>query len=249
MKASAFEFRFRIWIGMLIYLLGFLAPWERAQPAANQHLWSWLALQLFNAHYLKPEQAFILIAVLACVLAAVGAWLRVWATAYLGHALVQNSTIQANAVLVAGPYRYLRNPLYAGAWLTGAAVSILMPPAGALFFVLALAVFQWRLIGAEGEFLAARLGEPYREYRQRVPALIPYRVFSPYRVSAGEESAARPRWGMAFIAETYPVGVALCFAVFAWRYEVRLLTQCVLICFGASLIFRALLAGRTRKEQ
>jgi protein-S-isoprenylcysteine O-methyltransferase Ste14 len=246
MKASAFEFRFRIWNGLLIYLLGFLAPWERAQPAANQHLWSWLALQLFNANYLKPEQAFILIAVLACVLAAVGAWLRVWGTAYLGHAVVQNSTIQANAVLAAGPYRYMRNPLYAGAWLTGAAVSILMPPTGALLFVLALAVFQWRLIGAEGEFLAARLGNSYREYRKQVPSLIPYR--GPLH-EASAPSDARPEWGQALAAETYPVGIALCFAILAWRYDVRLLTQCALVCFGASLIVRALLAGRPSKEQ
>jgi len=35
------------------------------------------------------------------------------------------------------------------------------------------------------------------------------------------------------------VGVALSFAVFGWRYNAFLLTKCVLVCFGISLVARA----------
>ena len=235
MKATRFEFRFRLWIGLLIYLLGFLAPWERARPAENSHLWSWLALQLFLTNHVKPEQAFVLIAVAACGLAGLGAALRVWGTAYLGQQVVRDGAIRATGVVAAGPYRRMRNPLYLGSWLTCAAVSILMPPTGALFAVIALALFQWRLAGAERVYLEARLGQPYREYASRVPSVIPYKKALP---AEGDTPA---RWGQALLNEVYPSGIAVSFAALSWRYDVGLLTQAVLVCFGASLVVRALL--------
>jgi hypothetical protein len=46
-------------------------------------------------------------------------------------------------------------------------------------------------------------------------------------------------WGQALLAEIYAIGVALSFAVFGWRYNAFLLTKCVLVCFGVSLVARA----------
>ena len=42
------------------------------------------------------------------------------------------------------------------------------------------------------------------------------------------------------MAEIYPVGMTGCFAVLAWRYNAQLLTQALIICFGVSLVVRAL---------
>ena len=39
----------------------------------------------------------------------------------------------AGAVMAAGPYRYVRNPLYLGGWFMFAAISLLVTPSGALF--------------------------------------------------------------------------------------------------------------------
>jgi protein-S-isoprenylcysteine O-methyltransferase Ste14 len=238
MKATNFEFRFRLWIGLLIYLLGFLAPWERALPGANHHLWSWLALQLFMTNHLKGEQAFVLVAVVACAVAVLGAWLRVWGTAYLGHEVVRDGAMHASTVVAAGPYRWMRNPLYLGSWLTCAAVSILMPPTGALFALIALALFQWRLAAAERAFLEQKLGEAYRGYVRRVPALIPYKK------ALKADGAVKPRWGQALLNEIYPLGMAASFAALSWRYDVWLLVQCMLILFGTSLVVRAILPRR-----
>jgi hypothetical protein len=52
-------------------------------------------------------------------------------------------------------------------------------------------------------------------------------------------SPARPHWLQALVAETYPIAFTLCFAIFAWRYNARILIQCLLICYGCSLVIRA----------
>jgi hypothetical protein len=141
--------------------------------------------------------------------------------------------MQGDRLLAAGPYRYLRNPLYLGSWLLALAASILMPPSGAAFFVPAFSVFALFLISAEERFLSAQLGDVYRQYCRRVPRLWP-------RTGGAEAiSHARPHWLQALLAETYPIAFTFCFAVFAWRYNARILIQCLLICYGLALIMRA----------
>jgi hypothetical protein len=110
-----------------------------------------------------------------------------------------------------------------------------MPPSGAAFFLVAFSIFVLLLIGAEERFLSTKQGEVYQQYRQNVPRLWP-------RLTGGNTatSAARPHWLQALLAETYPIAITLCFAVLAWRYNARILVQCVLICYGVSLVVCAL---------
>ncbi len=62
-------------------------------------------------------------------------------------------------------------------------------------------------------------------------------------------SSARPHWVQALLAETYPVAFTLCFAIFAWRYNARILIQCLLICYGLSLrAFARMLRATHRAE-
>ena len=127
----------------------------------------------------------------------------------------------------------MRNPLYLGSWLLAIGVSILMPPSGAAFFLPAFSIFVLILISAEERFLAAKQGDVYQQYRRRVRRLLP-------RMAAGKiAQSPRPQWRQAFLAETYPIAITFCFAVFAWRYNARILIQCVLICYGLSLVVRA----------
>jgi hypothetical protein len=53
-------------------------------------------------------------------------------------------------------------------------------------------------------------------------------------------SAAQPQWLTSILAESYYIGFTVCFIILAWRYNAYLLTSCVVICFGASLVLRAL---------
>ncbi|HEX3435158.1 MAG TPA: isoprenylcysteine carboxylmethyltransferase family protein, partial [Pseudacidobacterium sp.] len=114
-------------------------------------------------------------------------------------------------------------------------VSILMPPTGAIFFLAAQAIFYYRLILREEAYLTARLGEAYLEYKQHVPRF--WRSLRA-RVSA---SSVQPQWLNSILGESYYVALTVCFAILAWRYNAYLLTKCVIICFGASLVVRAML--------
>lgn len=236
MKATQFEFRFRILIAATLYVLGFWAPWIRYGAAAPATT-AWLALSttIANLDWLPLDQASILITSLAIFFACAGAALRIWGTAYLSPSVVQSPAMHAGQIMASGPYRFVRNPLYLGTWLFSVGVSILMPPSGAVFFLVANVVFYLRLILAEEDYLAARLGPAYLDYRRRVPRLVP--SLRP-RIPSSTE---RPRWLSGLMGEVYPASFALCLAVLAWRYNPNLLIRCVLLCFGLSLLVRAFL--------
>jgi hypothetical protein len=171
---------------------------------------------------------------LVIFLAAVGAAFRVWGAAYLGAGIVTSGTMHAQGVMAAGPYRHLRNPLYFGSFVFSLAVAILMPPAGAIFFIVATFLQMLRLILGEEAYLEAEQREPYLAYKSRVPRLFPIVV------ARVPDSPAKPHWLQAIVAEIFTVGMTVCFAVLAWRYNAQLLTQALIICFGVSLVVRAL---------
>jgi protein-S-isoprenylcysteine O-methyltransferase Ste14 len=235
-KATPFEFRFRLVISVVIYTIGFWAPWLRFGPSAETtptRLWSWLAIEIARLGILPVQIAYLSITVIAVALAVFGAGFRMWGTAYLGRTVVFDKAMRASDVVAAGPYRYVRNPLYLGSMLTAFALSILMPASGALFFVVALSVFVVRLALGEEIFLKAKIGDAYFEYCRKVGRWLP--SISPKLPASGE----LPAWRPAIVGETFPLGMAVCFPVFAWNYDAQLLIRCVLICFGVSLIARA----------
>jgi protein-S-isoprenylcysteine O-methyltransferase Ste14 len=236
-KGARFEFRFRLIIIAVIYLVGFWAPWLRFGPSGEANptrLWSWLAVELARFGILSVQAAYLLVTILAVVLATLGAGFRIWGTAYLSRSVVFDKAMQAGGVVAAGPYRHVRNPLYLGLMSTAIAASILMPASGALFFLVALSIFVMRLAFGEEVFLKAKIGDAYVEYCRKVSRWLP--SISP-RLSASNERSA---WLTAAMAEVFPVGMAICFLVFAWNYDAQLLIRCVLICWGLSLIARAI---------
>ena len=236
MKATHFEFRFRVGIAGLLYVLGFWAPWTRYGAVAPDTT-AWLALSTTVARWgwLRLDHSTMLVTGLAIFCAAAGALLRIWGTSYLGSTVVQSGGMQAGTLMAAGPYRFLRNPLYLGTWIFSLGVAILMPPSGAVVFLAGTVLFYTRLILGEEDYLAKQMGSPYEEYRRRVPRLLP--SLAP-RVAA---SGAQPNWLEGVVAECYPAGFALCLAALAWRYEPILLTRCLIVCFGISLVARAVL--------
>jgi protein-S-isoprenylcysteine O-methyltransferase Ste14 len=239
MKSSAFEFRFRFWIFLVLYILGFTAPWDfkfhldGAGP--NAHVWGQLAVLLSrNGGPLSIGSAFNAILAFGIVVALVGAWLRTWGSAYLGYDVVHDTRMHGDTVVADGPYRYVRNPLYLGTWANTLALALLMPPTGAIFTTVLVIFFQLRLIFGEEAHLRSLLGAAYDAYCAKVPRLIP--ALRP-RVPA---SGGRPAWGTAALAEIFMWGTALSFAVLGWRYNAQLLIQCVLVWLGVSLVVRAL---------
>lgn len=233
MKATALEFRLRYLIHGAIYVLGFTTPWNYWLHLDTVRTWQWMAAQLTRHGVLSFSSATVAVLVVAIVLAVLGAALRTWGAAYLGSGVVQDSSMHGASVVAAGPYRYMRNPLYVGTFLHTLALSALMLPSGALLTVVLIAVLQVRLMLAEEAFLTAKLGEAYTAYCAKVPRLLPA-----LRARVAE-SAVRPRWGMGFVGEIYMWGVAFSFAALGWRYNSMLIIQGVVISWGVSLVARA----------
>ena len=147
---------------------------------------------------------------------------------------MHHTEMQAGAVMAAGPYRFMRNPLYLGGWFMMAAMSLLMPPTGALFTMVMVTVFYLRLILGEEAFLAAQLGDPYAEYKRAVPRLLPgLRARLP-------AAAAQPDWLAAVLTEITAIAIFVTLAFLSWTYNNLLMIKAILIGFGISLIVRAI---------
>ena len=238
MKATPLEFRFRFFILAVIYFLGFVAPWNYWLHLDSIRTWQLLAAWPARSGWISFSTATVVVLLLGIVWSLKGAFLRTWGTAYLSPSVVHDHAMHGEGVIAAGPYRYVRNPLYLGNFLHTLALALLMPPSGAIFCVIAIIFFQLRLIAAEESFLTAKLGEPYLAYCAKVPRLFP--ALTP-RVPA---STLQPKWPLAFLGEIYIWGVVITFAILGWRYNSILLIKGVLVSLGVSLIVRAFLPKR-----
>jgi protein-S-isoprenylcysteine O-methyltransferase Ste14 len=235
-KSSAIEFRLRMLIQVVIVAVALWAPW--VQPwnlKLRISALEWLALEMSRGGIVTFAVAVPIVIVFGAVVAALGAGLRVWGTAYLGYDIVQHGEMQARGVVAAGPYRYVRNPLYLGSWLMMASISLLLTPSGALFLVLVSAFFFVRKILGEEAFLASKLGEPYQQYLRAVPRILP-------RLRAAIPAAsAQAHWITAILTEVMPIGTLITMAVVPWTYDNIAALDGILISFVVSLIVRGLM--------
>jgi protein-S-isoprenylcysteine O-methyltransferase Ste14 len=117
MKASKFEYRFRLILHVVIFLIGFTAPWlylpgVTTSRAIDEPSWLGLSTLLYRQGWLTYNAAVIALLVIALLFTALGAWFRTWGTAYVGSGIVSSSTMHGQKLLADGPYRRTRNPLY-----------------------------------------------------------------------------------------------------------------------------------------
>ncbi|MGB8259888.1 MAG: isoprenylcysteine carboxylmethyltransferase family protein [Terracidiphilus sp.] len=239
MGATRLEFRLRVVILAALVTLGFFSPWiESLGIGVRVPMLVWLASVLDHDVGIPFAVAAPLVLVLGALLAALAALLRVWATAWLGPAVVNHGEMQSGAITAEGPYRFLRNPLYLGSWLMFAAISLLMPVSGCIVSMALLTVFLFRLILGEEAFLVSAHGAQYRDYMAATPRLIP-RLFAPRRPASHQ-----PQWRRAVLAELNPIGIFCVFAFLSWSCNNWLMIQGVLVSLGVSLVARALLPVR-----
>jgi protein-S-isoprenylcysteine O-methyltransferase Ste14 len=243
MKATRFEFRFRFLIFLLIYLLCFSAPWNSFLHFDQRPIWVFLAVWAARGMFQAATHTLLVLGLLLTLAAAA---LRTWGSAYLGTGVVHTGAMHGDEVMAAGPYRYVRNPLYIGTFLNALALSLLMSPSGAIVCIVLVGLFQLRLIGAEEVFLTAKLGEPYVVYLGRVPRLIP--ALTP-RLAASSQPA---HWLGGFLGEIYMWGAAITFGVAVYlavadgRYDTMLIVRGIIISLGVSIVTRAFLPKNNR---
>lgn len=236
MKGTALEFRLRMWIQIAIVVVGYWSPWIGAQDFGRRiSTLEWLALELSRTGLMAFRIAAPVVIILAALVAGAGMILRVWGAAWLGHSTVHDGAMQAGGVMAGGPFRYTRNPLYLGGWFLMIALSMVMPPTGALFTIVLMGVHFLRLILGEEAFLAGKLGEPYRKYLRTVPRLVPCLHPALPRVDG------QPDYRKAIPAEITAIGIFVTMAFLSWQFGNSLMVAAVVISFMASMVVRGLL--------
>lgn len=105
-----------------------------------------------------------------------GIWLVIWCIILFGRAKGTPVPLSPPQRLVEfGPYRYSRNPMLTGLFLLLFGLGALMNSAFLMFVFTPLFIaFNWlELKHIEEPELEKRLGEPYVQYRKRVPMFFP----------------------------------------------------------------------------
>ena len=113
-------------------------------------------------------------------LAFAGEAVRMWAVGYSGLT-TRGDAVTAPALVTAGPYAYVRNPLYVGNFLTAAGFAVAFTGrnsvAGKVLLVggsLAAMIAVYAVIVPHEEaYLQATFGAPFDDYVQRVPPVVP----------------------------------------------------------------------------
>jgi protein-S-isoprenylcysteine O-methyltransferase Ste14 len=113
-------------------------------------------------------------------LAFVGEAVRAWAVGYSG-VTTRGDTVTAPALVTAGPYAYVRNPLYVGNFITAAGFALAFtghnPAAKRLLLVagslgVMLGVYAV-VVPHEERYLRATFGDAFDAYTDAVPRVLP----------------------------------------------------------------------------
>lgn len=119
-----------------------------------------------QARFPLPFLAQPVVLGLGGVLAAVGALCIVTSIPAMlrGHGTL-NTAGPSTALVISGPYRYSRNPMYLGLVLLFTGVAVLLAVTWALLFVLPLILYtQTRVIMPEERYLQRAFGDTYLAY-------------------------------------------------------------------------------------
>jgi protein-S-isoprenylcysteine O-methyltransferase Ste14 len=226
MRATELEYNNRFWVIGIIFGITFwlFAGFDHSNVAESlvRALRPSLATDSLDYQY-QLQGVFVA----GALLVFIAAQLRTWATAYLNSSIVHDPTMHCDQLVASGPYRFVRNPLYLGVILMTAGMALLASRSGAAFLVVAMTLFQYRLIMREEAGLLASQGESYARYLAAVPRLLP--AASP-RVPAG---VAKAQWGQAIGAEMLFWLFGLAELVFGITLEFRWFAGIMLVGFGS----------------
>ncbi|MBV8601058.1 MAG: isoprenylcysteine carboxylmethyltransferase family protein [Candidatus Eremiobacteraeota bacterium] len=135
-----------------------------------------VALAIFG----KPSAASV---ALGIPLALAGEAIRIWAVGYSG-VTTRSDTVTAPELVTAGPYAYVRNPLYLGNFITALGFALGFTGGNAPLSRLALvglslgtmvAVYA-TIVPHEEAYLRETFGTRFEEYAARVPRTLPQLV-------------------------------------------------------------------------
>ncbi len=140
------------------------------------------------------------------IASALAAWLwRASGTAYLQRSVVFAADVQRDRLIVAGPFRYVRNPLYVGNMFLALSVALLAPPLGFALIMAGNAAIAALLAAEESRGMAERYGAVYEAFRAAVPAFVPRLTPADVPGSVSAQAA----WGPALFGDAYCLLLAI----------------------------------------
>ena len=133
--------------------------------------------------------------IVGIILVLAGQAIRLWAAGYIPK--YRTEVIGAPVLITWGPYKWVRNPLYAGNALMGLGWSLMVGWWWVVAFIIAFALlYSLIVIPAAEEFLEKKFGSEYTDYKKAVPSLIPwpragFPAASPHEKPFNAKNAAR----------------------------------------------------------
>lgn len=177
------------------------------------------------------------IAAAACF---IGFFIRWWGASYLTSGVVWSGDVVAGGVEVAGPFRFVRNPLYLGNIFIALGIGLCGPPAVTILVVLFNVLYIYRLIAVEEKFMTQTHGASYLAYQAAVPRLIPR-----LRPAFPQPVDRPPAILDGFVGEIFTLGFALgvtAVALWSWRSPNYLLMDEFFVAgLALQIIFRRML--------
>jgi protein-S-isoprenylcysteine O-methyltransferase Ste14 len=236
-RATEFEFRYRFFIIMALFIGGF---WCYALDHVNisDALAKKIVPHAVGGAGLTERHLVQIFLAFGALLTILAALIRTWAAAYLQSEIVHDSRLHAEGLVADGPYRYVRNPLYFGGVLFAIGFGMAASRLGFVVIVGGLTLFYYRLIAREESQLSETQGQSYRQFLKAVPRLIP--SLSPRLPSGGFV----PRWGQAFAGETFMWFFAVAAVCFAATLSQRLFLTMIAAGIAASFLAKAVLRRR-----
>ncbi|MCL5773892.1 MAG: isoprenylcysteine carboxylmethyltransferase family protein [Firmicutes bacterium] len=137
------------------------------------------------------------------LLALLGEVIRIWGVGYAGTT-TREGEVKAAQLVTAGPYSYVKNPLYIGNFITGIGFCIMAIggvslPVRVIMLAL-LPVFYGGVYGTiiplEEDYLQKAFGGTYKKYSESVPRIFPR--FIPY-----PERTGTFKWQTIYRAESH----------------------------------------------
>jgi hypothetical protein len=239
MRATAFEFRHRFWLILLVFFAGYLC--YRFDPVNASDALARAIAGARGPHPNPPavQQVFRAVLALSAILVAIATGVRTWAGAYLRADIVFDTKVHSDRLVAGGPYRFVRNPLYLGNLILAAGIALLYSRVGAVVLMLGNLFVIERLIGREEAALIETQGESYRAFLAAVPKLVP--SMSP-RLPKDD---LRANWPQAFLGEAHLWLLSLDGFVLAWRLDRKLYFQ-ILAGAGVAYFLMRVVTRRVR---
>lgn len=197
-RSSPWWYRARGYVLAIVYFFGFYVCWPIWWLIAHNSLPAFvIAGSPWGTTGIYTALAVAVLFTLLCFL------LRAWGSAYLSSGVVWNPNARTDTLLVDGPFRYTRNPLYLGNLFMAIGLGAIATPLGFVAIVVLhipfiRALVRWEEIGME-----ERYGEAFERYRAQVPALFPRLRPAP------EQGTSTPSFAQGLRAEIFSGCVVL----------------------------------------